>query len=208
MVTSIYQDGDPQLQAFSSMLQAEDPADLTWTQEGQSVMVGPRDPRLRRAAGRRGAARGPPGPARRRRGRGRGAPRGGRRPPPRDEGPHRAGPRPRGRACARSSTGAPDGQGERGAGQGAATAPSCASCARRSSGSSELIARQAARTSTPAYQLGGAASSAEPDAGRLRHVAVRLPHAPDLRLLRPPQRHRLRRRLRPAAAGGVPPADG
>ncbi len=40
MVTSIYQDGDPQLQAFSSMLQAEDPADLTWTQEGQSVMVG------------------------------------------------------------------------------------------------------------------------------------------------------------------------
>lgn len=40
MITSIYQDGDPQLQAFSSMLQAEDPADLTWTQEGQSVMVG------------------------------------------------------------------------------------------------------------------------------------------------------------------------
>jgi len=40
MVTSIYQEGDPQLQAFSSMLQAEDQADLTWTQEGQSVMVG------------------------------------------------------------------------------------------------------------------------------------------------------------------------
>ena len=40
MVTSIYQDGDPQLQAFSSMLQAQDPADLTWSQEGQSVMVG------------------------------------------------------------------------------------------------------------------------------------------------------------------------
>jgi len=40
MVTDIYQDGDPQLQAFSSMLQAQDPADLTWTQEGQSVMVG------------------------------------------------------------------------------------------------------------------------------------------------------------------------
>lgn len=40
MVTSIYEDGDPQLQAFSSMLQARDPADLTWTQEGQSVMVG------------------------------------------------------------------------------------------------------------------------------------------------------------------------
>ncbi len=40
MVTSIYQEGDPQLQAFSSMLHAEDPADLTWTQEGQSVMVG------------------------------------------------------------------------------------------------------------------------------------------------------------------------
>ena len=40
MITSIYEDGDPQLQAFSSMLQAEDSADLTWTQEGQSVMVG------------------------------------------------------------------------------------------------------------------------------------------------------------------------
>lgn len=40
MVASIYQDGDPQLQAFSSMLQAQDPADLTWSQEGQSVMVG------------------------------------------------------------------------------------------------------------------------------------------------------------------------
>lgn len=40
MVTSIYEDGDPELQAFSSMLHAEDPADLTWTQEGQSVMVG------------------------------------------------------------------------------------------------------------------------------------------------------------------------
>ncbi len=40
MVTSIYQEGDAQLQAFSSMLHAEDPADLTWTQEGQSVMVG------------------------------------------------------------------------------------------------------------------------------------------------------------------------
>jgi murein DD-endopeptidase MepM/ murein hydrolase activator NlpD len=40
MITEIYQQGDPQLQAFSSMLQAEDAADLTWTQEGQSVMVG------------------------------------------------------------------------------------------------------------------------------------------------------------------------
>ncbi len=40
MITEIYQEGDPQLQAFSSMLQAEDAADLTWTQEGQSVMVG------------------------------------------------------------------------------------------------------------------------------------------------------------------------
>ncbi len=40
MVTSIYEEGDPQVQAFSSMLHAEDPADLTWTQEGRSVMVG------------------------------------------------------------------------------------------------------------------------------------------------------------------------
>ncbi len=40
MITTIYQEGDPQLQAFSSLLQAQDQADLTWTQEGQSVMVG------------------------------------------------------------------------------------------------------------------------------------------------------------------------
>jgi murein DD-endopeptidase MepM/ murein hydrolase activator NlpD len=40
MITTIYQEGDPQLQAFSSMLTAQSAADLTWTQEGQQVMVG------------------------------------------------------------------------------------------------------------------------------------------------------------------------
>jgi murein DD-endopeptidase MepM/ murein hydrolase activator NlpD len=40
MITTIYQEGDPQLQAFSSMLTASSAADLTWTQEGQQVMVG------------------------------------------------------------------------------------------------------------------------------------------------------------------------
>ena len=40
MITTIYQEGDPQLQAFSSMLTAQSSADLTWTQEGQQVMVG------------------------------------------------------------------------------------------------------------------------------------------------------------------------
>jgi len=40
MVASLYEDGGSELQAFSSMLQAKDAADLTWTQEGQSVMVG------------------------------------------------------------------------------------------------------------------------------------------------------------------------
>lgn len=40
MIAEIYQEGDPRLEAFSSMIQAKDPADLTWTQEGQSVMVG------------------------------------------------------------------------------------------------------------------------------------------------------------------------
>lgn len=40
MVTSIYEEGDPQLQALSSLLTAQDAADLTWTQEGQSVMLG------------------------------------------------------------------------------------------------------------------------------------------------------------------------
>lgn len=40
MIAEIYEAGDPRLEAFSSMIQAQDPADLTWTQEGQSVMVG------------------------------------------------------------------------------------------------------------------------------------------------------------------------
>ncbi|MGH3348545.1 MAG: peptidoglycan DD-metalloendopeptidase family protein [Nocardioides sp.] len=40
MITTIYQEGDPQLQAFSSMLTAQSASDLTWTQEGQQVMVG------------------------------------------------------------------------------------------------------------------------------------------------------------------------
>lgn len=40
MVTSIYEDGDPQLQAFSSMLTASDSSELTWTQEGRNVMLG------------------------------------------------------------------------------------------------------------------------------------------------------------------------
>lgn len=40
MVTTIYQEGDPQLQAFSSLLTAQDASDLTWTQEGRSVMLG------------------------------------------------------------------------------------------------------------------------------------------------------------------------
>ncbi len=40
MITSIYQEGDPELRAFSSMLTAQSSADLTWTQEGQQVMVG------------------------------------------------------------------------------------------------------------------------------------------------------------------------
>lgn len=40
MITTIYQEGDPQLQAFSSMLTAQSSADITWTQEGQQVMVG------------------------------------------------------------------------------------------------------------------------------------------------------------------------
>ena len=40
MVTTIYEEGDPQLRAFSSLLTAHDATDLTWTQEGQSVMLG------------------------------------------------------------------------------------------------------------------------------------------------------------------------
>jgi murein DD-endopeptidase MepM/ murein hydrolase activator NlpD len=40
MIATIYQEGDPELRAFSSMLTAQSSADITWTQEGQQVMVG------------------------------------------------------------------------------------------------------------------------------------------------------------------------
>lgn len=40
LVTTIYQEGDPQLQALTSVLSANSAEDLTWTQEGQSVMLG------------------------------------------------------------------------------------------------------------------------------------------------------------------------
>ena len=40
MVTTIYEEGDPELRAFSSMLTAQSSSDITWTQEGQSVMLG------------------------------------------------------------------------------------------------------------------------------------------------------------------------
>ncbi len=40
VINELYQQGDPQLQAFASMLQAENTADLTWSQEGENVIVG------------------------------------------------------------------------------------------------------------------------------------------------------------------------
>jgi murein DD-endopeptidase MepM/ murein hydrolase activator NlpD len=40
VINDLYQQGDPQLQAFSSMLQAQNTADLTWSQEGENVIVG------------------------------------------------------------------------------------------------------------------------------------------------------------------------
>jgi murein DD-endopeptidase MepM/ murein hydrolase activator NlpD len=39
LVTTMYQDGDPQLQAFASVLSAQDTADLTWVEEGRHVVV-------------------------------------------------------------------------------------------------------------------------------------------------------------------------
>ncbi len=39
MVTSMYQAEDPHLQALTSMMSAEDPADLTWAEEGRDVVV-------------------------------------------------------------------------------------------------------------------------------------------------------------------------
>jgi murein DD-endopeptidase MepM/ murein hydrolase activator NlpD len=39
VVTSIYQGEDPHLQALNSMMNAEDPADLTWAEEGRDVVV-------------------------------------------------------------------------------------------------------------------------------------------------------------------------
>ena len=51
----------------------------------------------------------------------------------------------------------------------------------------------------PPPTAGSAPRRPAADAGRRRrHLAVRLPDAPDLRLLGPARRHRLRRRLRPA----------
>jgi len=40
VINELYQQGDPQLQAFASMLQAKDTADLTWSREGENVIVG------------------------------------------------------------------------------------------------------------------------------------------------------------------------
>jgi murein DD-endopeptidase MepM/ murein hydrolase activator NlpD len=40
VINELYQQGDPQLQAFASMLQAKNTADLTWSQEGENVIVG------------------------------------------------------------------------------------------------------------------------------------------------------------------------
>lgn len=40
VINQLYQEGDPQLQAFASMLQAKNTADLTWSQEGENVIVG------------------------------------------------------------------------------------------------------------------------------------------------------------------------
>ena len=39
VITSIYEQGDPQLMAMSSMLQADDTSDLTWSAEGQNAIV-------------------------------------------------------------------------------------------------------------------------------------------------------------------------
>ena len=39
MVTTMYQEADPQLQAFASVLTAQDTADLTWVDEGRDVVV-------------------------------------------------------------------------------------------------------------------------------------------------------------------------
>ena len=39
MVTQMYQDGDTQLETFASMMQAQNPADLTWAEEARDVVV-------------------------------------------------------------------------------------------------------------------------------------------------------------------------
>ena len=181
------------------------------------VIVGTRDPGLRRAHGRRGAARGPRGAGRRR-------PRTTVAAKARAAAEHvevmqalEAEPqaakddgRPAGRASARGR--------EAGVARGQAARPPSAAEAQEGGGRriEQLLAERAARRA-PARAARAAASAnarraGEPQRGfldppgrRLRHVAVRLAHPPDLRLLRPAQRHRLRRRLRRAAvaaAGG------
>ena len=60
-VTSIYEQGDPQLLAFSSLLDAQNPADLTRRMEANNVIVGRETRAYDEPARRRGAAAGPRG---------------------------------------------------------------------------------------------------------------------------------------------------
>ena len=86
-ITDIYEQGDPSLLAFTSILNAQTPSDITASARGQQLADPPSGQRVRRPARRRGAAEGPRerGPGGDRRGR-RAAP-GSRRPPRRDAGP-------------------------------------------------------------------------------------------------------------------------
>ena len=61
----------------------------------------------------------------------------------------------------------------------------------------QLVAPRPQPAQQPASPATPTATSATPPAAR--HLALRLPDAPDLRLLQPAQRHRLRHRLRRAA---------
>ena len=192
----------PQLIAFTSLLDSQTPEDLTRQAEARNVVVGRETRAYDEPARRRGAPQGP-------RGRGAAGPRRRRGPAP---GGRRA-PRRHARAR-RPDAGAPSARcSERLAVRRSAVAEARRARQRDSAVLAQLQpAREQDPRADPRRRRGAPRASARhghavgyrgrtgglldyPVAGP-RHLAVRLPDAPDLPLLGPARRHRLRRRLR------------
>ena len=207
-ITSLYQQGDPDLMAFTAILNFETPSDITRQREANRSLVelqGNEYDDLHAAevllkvhedevetATAEVAEQAP----------------GGRRPPRRDAGPHPGGA---GRQGTRQEPGG-ESQGRRGDGlRGQAEGPRGAAQAEEA-GSQDPEAdpggdpqgprarsRKAARAAAKANQGRPAdrhQRSADAPGQRRGHLALRLPRAPDLPILGPARRRRLRRPLR------------